>query len=45
MIIGLVGEAPTDTLAIENILSKEFSQFNFKYVTLIGHINGSQLDS
>ena len=43
MKIGLVGEAPNDTIAIENLLSKKYKRVNF--VTLLNDINGSMLDS
>jgi len=43
MKIGLVGEAPNDTLSIQNILIKKFSDFD--YVFMLDRINGSNLDS
>lgn len=43
--IGLVGEAPTDTDAIKNILKQKYPEGDFSYVTLLNNINGSQLDS
>ena len=42
MKIGLVGEAPNDTRAIQNLLSKHYSHLDF--VTLLNNINGSWLD-
>jgi len=43
MKIGLVGEAPNDTTAIQNLLSRKYQEFDF--VTLLNRINGSMLDS
>jgi len=43
MKIGLVGEAPNDTRAIQNLLSGKYPQLDF--VTLLNRINGSMLDN
>ncbi|TAF73618.1 MAG: hypothetical protein EAZ53_12260 [Bacteroidetes bacterium] len=43
--IGLVGEAPNDTDAIINLLSKRYSFDRFEYITLIDMFHGSELDS
>jgi len=43
MKIGLVGEAPNDTRAIQNLLSRQYPQLHF--VTLLNRINGSMLDN
>ncbi|MCG9911068.1 MAG: DUF4276 family protein [Flavobacteriales bacterium] len=43
MKIGLVGEAPSDTKAMKNLLNKRFSHFTFE--TLIEDIRGSELDN
>ena len=43
MKIGLVGEAPNDTRAIQNLLSKHYNHLDF--VTLLNNINGSMLDN
>lgn len=43
MKIGLVGEAPNDTRAIENLLSKKYKRINF--ITLLNNMKGSMLDS
>jgi hypothetical protein len=43
MKIGLVGEAPNDTRAIQNLLSRKYPQLAF--VTLLNRINGSMLDN
>jgi hypothetical protein len=43
MRIGLVGEAPNDTMAIQNLLSKQYQDLDF--VTLLNRINGSMLDN
>jgi hypothetical protein len=43
MKIGLVGEAPNDTRAIQNLLSRRYEHLEF--TTLINDIHGSMLDS
>ncbi len=43
MKIGLVGEAPNDTAAIQNLLGRKYSDIDF--VTLLDRINGSMLDN
>jgi len=43
MKIGLVGEAPNDTTAIKNLLSRHYQHLDF--VTLLNRINGSMLDN
>jgi hypothetical protein len=43
MKIGLIGEAPGDTRAIQNLLSKHYQHLDF--VTLLKDINGSMLDN
>lgn len=43
--IGMVGEAPNDTNAIRNLLSKKYSYGEYEYIPLLDRINGSQLDS
>jgi hypothetical protein len=43
MRIGLVGEAPNDTAAIQNLLSRNYHHLDF--VTLLNRINGSMLDN
>jgi hypothetical protein len=43
MKIGLVGEAPNDTTAIQNLLSRKYREFDF--VTLLNRITGSMLDN
>jgi len=43
MKIGLVGEAPNDTTAIQNLLSRKYPDFDF--VTLLNRITGSMLDN
>lgn len=45
MKIGLVGEAPSDTLAVKNLLERRYSDINFQFAPLLQFINGSQLDS
>lgn len=45
MKIGLVGEAPNDTAAIQNLLSKNENYKNFEFATLLRDINGSMLDN
>lgn len=41
--VGLVGENPNDTVAIENLLNQEFSG-RCRFETMIKRINGSRLD-
>jgi len=43
MKIGLVGEAPNDTSAIQNLLSRKYLDVDF--VTLLDRIHGSMLDN
>jgi hypothetical protein len=43
MKIGLVGEAPSDTTAIQNLLNRQYPDFDF--VTLLDRIHGSMLDN
>lgn len=43
MRVGLVGEAPNDTSAIGDLISKRFSDFTF--FPMLNRINGSSLDS
>lgn len=43
IVVGLVGEAPNDTNAIKNLLSRNYQNLNF--VTLLKNINGSMLDN
>lgn len=43
MIVGLVGEAPTDTKAIEVLLSKKYN--NITFIELLRNINGAQLEN
>ena len=43
MKIGLIGEAPNDTRAIQKLLSRKYHQLEF--VTLLNRINGSRLDN
>lgn len=43
MKIGLVGEAPNDTRAIQNLLGRRYRHLSF--VTLLNRINGSMLDN
>lgn len=43
MKIGLVGEAPNDTKAIQNLLSKNYQ--NLEFVELLHRIDGSMLDN
>jgi len=45
MKIGLVGEAPNDTLSIQNLLKKRYSSDEYEYVSMLDRINGSQLES
>ncbi len=45
MTIGLVGEAPNDTNAIKNLLSKQYSIPNYYFYPILDHIHGSQLDN
>lgn len=43
MNIGLVGEAPSDTSSIQNLLQRKYSHVN--YFTMLNGINGSMLDN
>ncbi|GJN62050.1 hypothetical protein [Elizabethkingia anophelis] len=43
MRIGLVGEAPNDTEAIQKLLEKKYSNLNFFF--MLQRVNGSNLDS
>lgn len=43
MKIGLVGEAPNDTRAIQNLLSRKYQ--NLEFVELLERIDGSMLDN
>ena len=43
IVVGLVGEAPNDTNAIKNLLSRNYQ--NLSFVTLLKDINGSMLDN
>jgi hypothetical protein len=43
MKIGLLGEAPNDTTAIQNLLSKKYPELDF--VALLDRIHGSMLDN
>ncbi len=45
MRIGLVGEAPNDTDALENLLKNKFRSPEFEYCSLLDRINGSLLDN
>lgn len=45
MKIGLVGEAPSDTLSIKNLLEKRYSAMNIEFFSMLQIINGSSLDS
>ena len=45
MKIGLVGEAPSDTNAIKNLLSKKYPLGIYEYVAMLERINGSMLDN
>lgn len=45
MKIGLVGEAPNDTNAIQNLLSKRYSSPDFIFYPLLNNIHGSDLDN
>ncbi len=42
MTIGLVGEAPNDTNAIKNLLSKQYSIPNYYFYPILDHIPGTQ---
>jgi hypothetical protein len=44
MKIGLVGEAPNDTMSIQNLLGKRYSD-GFEFVFLLNNISGSNLDN
>ena len=43
--IGLVGEAPSDTKSMKNLLEKQYPVKNYNFITLINRIRGSQLDN
>lgn len=43
MVVGLVGEAPTDTKAIEVLLFKKYD--NITFIELLRNINGAQLEN
>lgn len=43
MKIGLVGEAPNDTRAIQNLLQRNYQ--NFDFIELLSRIDGSMLDN
>ncbi len=43
--IGLVGEAPNDTEAIKNLLSKKYTGTKFEYFLMIINVGGSELDN
>jgi len=45
MKIGLVGEAPNDTAAIKNLLSKKYAGKGFVFENMLDNITGSQLDN
>jgi len=45
MNIGLVGEAPNDTEAIKNLLSRKYSSTVYEFYPLLNNIHGSQLDN
>lgn len=45
MKIGLVGEAPSDTSAIKNLLNKKYSSPKFLFYPLLNRIHGSELDN
>lgn len=45
MKIGMVGEAPNDTNAIKNLLSKRYRFPEFTFYALLNNIHGSQLDN
>lgn len=45
MKIGLVGEAPNDTLSIQYLLEQKYSPEDYEYCFLLDRIHGSQLDN
>ena len=45
MKIGLVGEAPNDTNAIQNLLRKQYASLDYEFFPLINNIHGSELDN
>lgn len=45
MKIGLVGEAPNDTQAIRNLLTKKYNSPEVEFSFLLNRIHGSQLDN
>lgn len=45
MKIGLIGEAPNDTLAIKNLLSSKYDNEKYEFINMLDHIHGSQLDN
>lgn len=45
MKIGLVGEAPSDTISIKNLLEKKYSKEKYEFFSMLKIINGSNLDS
>ena len=45
MKIGLVREAPNDTAAIKNLLSKQYPDKGFVFENMLDNITGSQLDN
>lgn len=44
MIIGLVGEAPNDTLSVKNLLVNRFPENKYTYITLLNRVNGDNLE-
>lgn len=44
MKIGLVGEAPNDTLAMRNLLLKRYSELEYEFIDMLDNIPGSLLD-
>ena len=44
MKIGLVGEAPNDTVAMKNLLHKRYDASRFEFVDMLENIPGSLLD-
>jgi len=45
MKIGLVGEAPNDTMSLQNLLSRKYVNEKIEFVSLLKIQNGSSLDS
>ena len=45
MNIGLVGEAPNDTVSIQNLLEKKYDKEKFIFFSMLDRISGSHLDS